>query len=63
VIVPFIDDVFKMRVQLLVLFLFVPNGLFAFFFIGISNTWIKVELGPITEQLEELYFVLDVVQL
>ena len=63
VIVPFIDDVFKMRVQLLVLLFFVPNGLFAFFFIGISNTWIKIELGLITEQLEELNFVLDVVEL
>jgi len=62
-IVPFIDDVFRMRVQLLVLFLFVPNGLFTFFFISIFNTWIKVELGPITEQLEELYFVLDVIEL
>jgi hypothetical protein len=63
VIVPFIDDVFRMRVQLLVLFLFVPNSLFTFFFISIGNTWIKVELGPITEQLKELYFVLDVIEL
>jgi len=63
VIVPFIDDVFRMRVQLLVLFLFVPNSLFTFFFISIGNTWIKVELGPITEQLEELYLVLDVIEL
>ena len=62
-IVPFIDDVFRMRVQLLVLFLFVPNSLFTFFFISIGNTWIKVELGPITEQLKELYFVLDVIEL
>jgi hypothetical protein len=63
VIVPFIDDVFRMRLQLLVLFLFVPNGFFAFFFISISNVWVKVELRPITKQLKELYFVLDVVEL